>query len=165
MCGTSIRSASSGASFVFVDQPAEAVAADDLADGRDRLTTGQGRAWLQPPVRPRRVVVPDVLAQDPLEVAQPDGERPVQALAPDRSQPALGVGPGAGRPERGADDPVRRSTADRASVSHSLDIKCNWRRRVLVRIPRTTKSNSARITSLRYTVLLPVSRSRAGFAD
>jgi hypothetical protein len=42
--GTSIRSASRGASFGFVDQPAEAVAAEDLADGRDLLATGQGHA-------------------------------------------------------------------------------------------------------------------------
>jgi hypothetical protein len=42
--GTDIRSASSSASLVRREQPAEAVEADDRADGGDRLTAGERRA-------------------------------------------------------------------------------------------------------------------------
>jgi len=63
--GTVIRSVSSGASFVFVDQAAEAVAADDLADGNrngPRRDERRGDAGAQLAVRLRVGAGPIALA-------------------------------------------------------------------------------------------------------
>ena len=61
------------------------------------------RVWrLQPqrPVGTVSVVMPDVDAEDLLQVAAADDQQPVQALGTDRAHPALRVGVRLGRPDR-----------------------------------------------------------------
>jgi len=87
-----------------VDQAAEAIAADDLAGWLDGPASRQRRDQPERLVRPRGVVVIDVRAQDPLEVALADDEQPVQALPADCPHPAFRVGVRARRPERRAHD-------------------------------------------------------------
>lgn len=45
------------------------------------------------------VVVVDVGAHDPLELAAVDGQEPVEAFASDGADPSFGEGVGVGRPE------------------------------------------------------------------
>jgi hypothetical protein len=62
---------SGGVSAVLPDQAAEAVVSTDLADGRCRgRPTRLWRLQRERAMRPLRVVVLDVLAQDAFEVAE-----------------------------------------------------------------------------------------------
>ena len=67
-------------SVVLSDHAAEAVVSTDLADGRRRGR--HARLWrllCERAMRPLRVVVLDVLAQDAFEVAAVEDQQPVQA--------------------------------------------------------------------------------------
>jgi hypothetical protein len=77
---------------VLVDEAAEAIAALDLADGWCRRWLPRLR-WLElERVRPLRVVVVDVDAQDALEVTAVEDQQPVEAFGADGSDEALGDG-------------------------------------------------------------------------
>ena len=76
---------------VFVDQAAEPVPPQDLdirAHDRRMLAPGE-RSLAERPVRPRDVMVIDVLAQHQPQVLPAGDQRPVQALAPGSGDPAL----------------------------------------------------------------------------
>jgi hypothetical protein len=81
---------------VFVDESAEDVGSFDVAKWRDLRwwLTRHRRLEVDASVRPRDVVVAEVLGEDPLEVATTPDQGPVQALGPDRSDPSFGVGVG-----------------------------------------------------------------------
>ena len=89
--------------MVFVDQASEPVAAFDRAGCLSWCRVG----CLEPlaPVGPLVVVVPEVLAEDALEVALVSDQEPVEALGADRANEALGVGVRDGRADRRLDDP------------------------------------------------------------
>src|SRR5262245_35597592 len=85
--------------------------AADLGDGHNgtqlrRLNAPRQRCVpLQGEVRPRLVVVADVLLENPLEMVLADDDQVVQALAADRSDDSLGVGVLPGRLWGGEDFP------------------------------------------------------------
>jgi hypothetical protein len=97
--GADIASNSGGAAFVLMQQPAEPIAANNLADGRAGLTARNRCAQLRHPVRAARVVVVDVLLQHALEVALPQDQQPVEAFPADGPDPPLGVRPRPGYPK------------------------------------------------------------------
>jgi hypothetical protein len=69
--------------FVFMNNAANAVEpahAVLVVVHRCRKEIGERRALLEGTVRPMRVVVPDVLAQHPLQVFARDDQEPVQTL-------------------------------------------------------------------------------------
>ncbi len=76
------------------------------------MCCGCGETSPGPPVRTVVVVVVDVDAQDPLELARADDQDPVEAPAPDGANQALGVGVRLGRPYRRLDDHDRLTAED-----------------------------------------------------
>jgi Rhodopirellula transposase DDE domain len=111
------RDPSGGAPRVLMDQAIHAIAAHDLSDDRRRPAGRSRRVQGESPVGSGRVVVVDVLVQDPLEVALAEDEHPVQAFPADGADPPLGMRAGARRLERrphhahalGAEDVVERA--------------------------------------------------------
>ena len=80
-------------SVILVDQPTESIDADDCAftpipGGGSRLR----RLEREAAVRSFFVVVPQVLSEDPLQMALPEDQEVVQALAAHRLHEALGKG-------------------------------------------------------------------------
>ena len=73
-------------------------------EGSGRIRRRVRRSEAEAAVRPARVVVGEVLAEDVLEVTPTEYERPVQALPPDGPHPPFGEGVRSRRPERGKDD-------------------------------------------------------------
>jgi hypothetical protein len=88
--------------MVFVEKSAEQVASMHpawLAVADDSQSSGWvWRFQSERPVRAVPVAVPDVDAQDLLQVASPDDQQPVQALGADGANPPLRVGVRVGRP-------------------------------------------------------------------
>jgi hypothetical protein len=133
--GVDIRPVSCGEALVFVDESAEAIAAADFADRGIRLTAGNWRAQLERAMWAHRVVVLDVRAQDPFQVALAEDEQPVQAFAPNRPDPALGMGPGAGCLERRADDTHALGAEHLVEGSRELGVAVpDQQRRACVRV-------------------------------
>jgi len=60
---------------------------------------------VQPAMRPRLVVVPNVGAKDALKVSSADDERPIQAFGTDGAHPPFAERVGVRGPDRGEDDP------------------------------------------------------------
>jgi hypothetical protein len=83
-----IRVAVSGNSVVLVDETSELVAAD-LPAGRSCLLLGLGRAELERTMRPLGVVVVDVDAQHPFEVAAVQDQQPVETVGARRAESDL----------------------------------------------------------------------------
>ena len=84
--GANIRRVSGGVSVVLVDEAAEAVVELDLADGGcRRWFLGLRGPELERALRPLRVVVLDVGAQDVLEVSAVEDQQPVEAFGADGS--------------------------------------------------------------------------------
>jgi hypothetical protein len=77
---------------VLVQEAAEAVAAVDIAAGRWFELWRFGRLERESAVRAFAVVVLDVGAQDPLELAAADDQEPVEAFRAHRADEALGGG-------------------------------------------------------------------------
>jgi hypothetical protein len=63
-------------------------------------------------VRPVPVVVTDVDAQDPLELAAVEDQQPIEALTPDAADPPLAVAPLDTPLDRGATGQKRRDSVD-----------------------------------------------------
>lgn len=84
-----IRVAVSGNSVVLVDETSELVAAADLPAGRSCLLLGLGRAELERTMRPLGVVVVDVDAQHPFEVAAVQDQQPVETVGARRAESDL----------------------------------------------------------------------------
>jgi hypothetical protein len=89
---------------ILVDQPAESIDADDYTvsptPGGSRLR----RLKRQSAVRSFFVIVPQILSEDPLQMALPEDQEVVQALPPHRLYEALGKGVGLRGADRGTDD-------------------------------------------------------------
>ncbi len=86
-----IRVAVSGNSVVLVDETSELVAAADLPAGRSCLLLGLGRAELERTMRPLGVVVVDVDAQHPFEVASVQDQQPVETVGAHGADEAFGA--------------------------------------------------------------------------
>ena len=109
---------------VLVEQAAERVSPEnpDIC-ARSRWTrTPGGRALLQGPVRPVRVVVIDVLAENEAEMPFARDQHPVQALAAGAGHPPLGDRVRLGRPDRGLDDPHAGSGKHRVECRSELGV-------------------------------------------
>ena len=76
------------------------------------------RSQVDPPVRPLRVVVGDVVAERPVEMTPTEDERPVKAFTSDGTDPSFGEGVRPRSADRGEDglDAVRGKTASKLLV-------------------------------------------------
>jgi hypothetical protein len=76
---------------IFADQPAEPVPAENPDAGvrSGRMRTPAGRTLFQRPVRPVRVSVIGIFAEDRPQVPFPGDQHPVQALAAGAGNPAF----------------------------------------------------------------------------
>src|SRR5204862_3635437 len=91
---------------VFVDQAAEPVTAQNAHTGHFRRLMRTPGGWVLPqrPVRPVRVVVVGVLAEDQPRVAFTGYQHPVQALAAHAGDPSFSDRVRAGRTDRASDN-------------------------------------------------------------
>ena len=89
-----------GGSVVLVDESAEPVVAMDLTHGRCGEVGRIWRAETNSTMRPLRVAVVDVDAEDAFEVATVEDQQPVETLRTDGSDEALGNGIRSRRPHR-----------------------------------------------------------------
>jgi hypothetical protein len=94
---------------IFMDQATEPITAQNPDVGiRSRRNRMPGRRpLLQRPMRPMRVVMIDVLAEDQPQVPLVGDQRPVQALAAGAGDPPFGDRVRTRRPDRCPDDPHR----------------------------------------------------------
>lgn len=96
--------------------------ASEAGERSGRIRRRVRRSEAEAAVRPARVVVGDVLAEDVLEVTPTENERPVQALPPDGSHPTLGEGVRSRRPEWDEDDPHAIGREDRIEAPRVLGV-------------------------------------------
>ena len=92
---------------IFTDQAAEPVAPHhpDIRAYCGRMRASSGRFVLQRPVRPMKVAMVYVLAEDQQQVPLAGDQHPVQALAAGTAHPALRDRIHPRRPDRRPDDP------------------------------------------------------------
>jgi Aminotransferase class I and II len=88
--GAIIRVAVSGSSVVLVDETSELVAPADLPAGQPCFLLGLGRAELDRTMRSLGVVVADVDAQHPFEVAAVQDQQPVETVGARGADEAFG---------------------------------------------------------------------------
>ena len=124
--GAQTRSSRRG--FVFVEQTAEEVAPPDLEriDGRCgrgiRLAAMIRRSQVECSVRTLLVEVADVDAEDVLELAAPEDQKPVEAFPAHATDPPFCVGIRVGRPDRRADDLDPFDAEDRVEGAAELPV-------------------------------------------
>jgi len=98
----------SGRGLVFVDETAQQRPLVNFRGPQviDRWPwVSARRPKVQPAMRPRLVVVPNVGAKDALKVSSADDERPIQAFGTDGAHPPFAERVGVRGPDRGEDDP------------------------------------------------------------
>jgi hypothetical protein len=119
---------SSRCSFVFVEQAAEEVAPSDLEriNGRCRRKIGFAvairRAQVERSVGTLLVEMANVAAEDVLELAATEDQKPVEALPAHAADPAFGVGIRVGRLDRRSDDLDAFAAEDRVEGAAVLPI-------------------------------------------
>ena len=117
------QSAGSGSlARVLVEQAAEARTADDLADRMAEPVFAQRCPQAKASVRSRLVVMLDVFAQDPQEMALASDKQPVQRLATCRSDPPFAHRVGTGRPVWGDRQAHAFGTEDLIKAGHELAV-------------------------------------------
>lgn len=118
--------------FVLVNEATQDVVtshASEVGERSGRIRRRVRRSEAEAAVRPARIVVGDVLAEDVLEVTPTENERPVQALPPDGPHPTLGEGVRSRRPERGEDDPMPSAAKTASKLLVYLESRSRMRRR------------------------------------
>jgi len=93
--GTETLDSASRDQFVLVDEAAQDVASSNAQHARNRcvgIRQRDRRPQVDPPVRPLRVVVGDVVAERPVEMTPTEDERPVKAFTSDGADPSFGEG-------------------------------------------------------------------------
>ena len=123
--GTESIDTTSCSEFVLVNEATQDVApshASEVAEGSGRIRRRVRRSEAEAAVRPARVVVSDILAENVFKVTPTEYERPVQALPPDSSHPTLGEGVRSRRPERGEEDPRTFGREDRIEAPGVLGV-------------------------------------------
>src|SRR6266545_2265068 len=111
--------------FVFVEQTAESVAPADTPLVVSRRDGGRlDERWLlfERAVRPVRVVVRDVLAQNRLELSAGDDEDAVETFTPDAADPTLRVRLRPWRSDRRLDHPDSLRTEDLVEGGREFDV-------------------------------------------
>jgi hypothetical protein len=111
---------------VFADEAAEPLPAQNLHTGHTArcMHASCGQVLLQHPVRPVRIVVIGIFAEDQPQVPLAGDQHPVQALTAGAGDPAFRNGVRPWRPHRCLDDPHVGGSKHRVECRSELGVLC-----------------------------------------